>query len=559
MGITENAERNIRQALADYWAHTAEAFRVYDSISGSFIERLARDSTRAKRELRELFSKSPAWDEKLDALVINGTRTHDPDLQLVHKLAFQILDPAFSRTGGETRETFYQAVDFFANPGYETGRSIEAIKSLAPKAYAPNKKPSRIFRAMCDALQVSCYDAGSAFQQLYAQFADELTAKKIGFKLYVSINPAHFLTMSNPKEDSRGSTLTSCHSLNSTEYEYNVGCTGYARDRWSFIAFTASDPQKPETLNNRKTTRQIFAYKPGNGLLLQSRLYNTGGGTQGAQEDSALYRDLIQRELSDLEGAPNLWKTYFFLGGKESCVYTGTGFGGYADWTYENFDGKVSIRADREASSYESLTVGTYGLCVSCAEEIDSGLYCTDCAPGGVFCDCCENSVPETHEVYGRDGNEERVCGSCRDEYYCCCDRCGDYFHRDIISEIDNDYICEVCREAAYECCAECGDYHFEDDMYEVYDSDGCKVYVCSNCRDEHYDECAHCGGYVHHDSIVRAYDVDSNCIVICNDCRDKHFAECDSCGDIFDEDAMDYGLCPTCQDGAENVMEAVM
>ena len=42
--------------------------------------------------------------------------------------------------------------------------------------------------------------------------------------------------------------------------------------------FTVADPADKETLNNRKTTRQVFAYKPGNGLLLQSRMYNTSGG-----------------------------------------------------------------------------------------------------------------------------------------------------------------------------------------------------------------------------------------------------------------------------------------
>ncbi len=77
-------------------------------------------------------------------------------------------------------------------------------------------------------------------------------------------------------------------------------------------AYSASDPDKSETLNNRKTTRQIFAYKPKNGLLLQSRLYNTHGGTCGAQAESKLYRDLVQREISELEGVPNLWKTETF-------------------------------------------------------------------------------------------------------------------------------------------------------------------------------------------------------------------------------------------------------
>ncbi len=152
----------------------------------------------------------------------------------------------------------------------------------------------------------------SELQSALKQLADN-RRKKIDFKLYVSLNPAHFITMSNPKDDKRGDTLTSCHSFNSTSYSYNNGCSGYARDEYTFITFVAADPSNPETLNNRKTMRQIFAYKPGNGLLLQSRLYNTSGGTYGAQEDSKLYRDLVQREISDLEGAPNLWQTYGYL------------------------------------------------------------------------------------------------------------------------------------------------------------------------------------------------------------------------------------------------------
>ena len=202
--------------------------------------------------------------------------------------------------------------------------------------------------------------------------------------------------MSNPKGDHRGTTLTSCHSFNSTEYEYNNGCTGYARDKVSFIAFTVADPADKETLNNRKTTRQVFAYKPGNGLLLQSRMYNTSGGVYGASEDSKLYRDLIQREISMLENVPNLWKTYPTVGEKSFCVERGDGFGGYPDWEYENFDGKVSIRADHE-EDFRSLVVGSYGLCVSCGCETSYGVYCEDCKDGrgGNYCECCEEYVDE--------------------------------------------------------------------------------------------------------------------------------------------------------------------
>ena len=365
----ELAKKNLWQAIDDYKAHTYMT-DILDEITESFVNRLAEDSTRAKEELRTLFRRSPVWNEELDALVINGTRTHDPDYDRVYELAEEILSPARLMTDSETNQKIALAIRYFMKPRYgkeERQEAIAAIKELAPNAYAPNKKPSRIFKALCDALKVSDDTAGSDFQRLYAQFADEISSRKIPFKLFVSLNPAHFLTMSNPKEDKRGDMLTSCHSLNSTHYEYNCGCTGYARDNYTFIVFTAKDPDDPETLNNRKNSRQIFAYKPGNGLLLQSRLYDANGGTRGTQEDSKLYRDLIQREISELEGAVNLWKTCDYVGNLLCKIEPGKGFGGYPDWQYEEFDAKLSIRSDHEFD-FEPFEVGTSGLCICCGD-----------------------------------------------------------------------------------------------------------------------------------------------------------------------------------------------
>ena len=127
------------------------------------------------------------------------------------------------------------AVRFFTNPEDDPEEYIKALTELAPKAYAPKKKLSRVFRALCDALGITDNTAGSDFQRLFAQIADELATRPETFQLFVSLNPAHWLTMSNPKEDLRGSTMVSCHSFNSTEYSFNCGCTGYARDTTSFI------------------------------------------------------------------------------------------------------------------------------------------------------------------------------------------------------------------------------------------------------------------------------------------------------------------------------------
>ena len=207
--LKEQLCKNIWTALDDYFRH-ADSDDVYENISEQFVNRLAQDAINGKRALRELFRKSQGWDENLQAIVINGTKTHNPDYILVHNLANSILRPVKWDADCDKLTLIDRAICFFSRPyDKEADYYIDAINHLAPQAYAPRKKRSRIFKAICDSLGVTDLSAGSQFQHLFAQFADELSTKKIDFKLFVSIHPAHFLTMSNPKRDNRGSTLTS--------------------------------------------------------------------------------------------------------------------------------------------------------------------------------------------------------------------------------------------------------------------------------------------------------------------------------------------------------------
>ena len=548
--VIERAERNIRQALRDYRAHTGQT-EVLDDVSDAFITRLARDSSYAKQELRELFSKSPVWCEDIDALVINGTRTHNPDYKRIRELAKDILYTAFveakARGDNDRYADLEAAVEFFANPSLDQPSLFtDAINRLAPKAYAPGKKLSRVFKAICTKLGVADETAGSEFQHLYAQFADELTARKIGFKLYVSINPAHFLTMSNPKCDHRGNTLTSCHSFNSTEYDYNNGCSGYARDNYTFIVFTVDDPSNPETLNNRKTTRQIFVYKPGNGLLLQSRMYNTSGGVYGAAEDSKLYRDLVQREISMLEEKPNLWKTCKFYGSDFATdIYASEDFGGYPDWTYENFDAHVSVRKDR-AEDFEELEIGAAGLCICCGEEISSGLYCDDCKQGENYCEHCEEYTQgDLYEVHDSHGNTLMVCEDCRENHYTCCEDCGGWFPNDYMYETaDGRSICESCHDD-YSYCEYCEELYPYDDLHTAYDTCGNEIQVCGDCLEEHYTECADCGEYHPNDCVYAVYNESGDAQHVCEDCLSEYYEECPHCGECVK--ICDDGTCPCC------------
>ena len=494
----QQAAENIRRALKEYGAHTRQQ-DILEDVTDSFIERLARDSVEAKQDLRDLFSKSPVWNPELDALVINGTRTHNPDPNRITVLVDRILHEAICKMDGLQYLAYRQAMGFFEVPdlaGEELEESIRALNVLAPDAYKPGKKKSRVFKALCQALGVVDETQGSDFQKLYAQFADELTSKKLDFKLYVSINPAHFLTMSNPKGDDRGSTLTSCHSFNNTAYPYNCGCSGYARDKVTFIVFTVDDPTNPGSFNNRKTTRQIFAYRPGSGLLLQSRMYNTSGGVYGADKDSQLYRDLIQREISALECEPNLWKTYHSYDEYYSrYVDSGYGFGGYEDWIYDNFDGHISFRADCDMDTVKPLIVGTYGLCVMCGDEISEGMYCDDCVQ---TCDRCGDRCYETFPVYNPVGNEIYVCSRCNNEYFFRCDCCGEYHDREDMTWVGEDTYCNSCLEETCEQCYHCGEWHRREDMTRIVLADGREVYVCEEC-DSRYDyvTCPHCGDSV--------------------------------------------------------------
>lgn len=544
--IIEQAEQNIRTALEDYARHTS-ATAVLDDVSDDFVKRLARDSSTAKQGLRELFSQSPVWDSKLDALVINGTRTHDPDPDRIEQLACTILYDQMHGVDTSRRDLVVYAIRFFSRPNADAdlrAQYVSAIKQLAPRAYAPSRKPSRIFKALCEALGVADERAGSSFQRLYALFADELSAKRIGFKLFVSINPAHFISMSNPKRDERGQMLTSCHSFNSTEYSYNVGCTGYARDNTSFIVFTVSDPADAESLNNRKTSRQIFAYRPGSGLLLQSRMYNTSGGVYGAVAESKLYRDLVQREISALEDAPNLWKTTASTGDRSHLVVPGCGFGGYCDWTYDNFDGHISTRIDYSADS-APLKVGTWGLCVMCGCETNHGVYCEDCDPEAEnreICECCGEVADELYTVHDSDGEEILVCETCRDEHYAYCDMCGEYYPCANVDYIDGHNVCGSCLDEYCAECAECGEYHLLSKMRSA-QKNGEEVYVCGDCMEDYY-YCAHCDELHHIDDLRTLYRADGDTELVCGDCED-YYTKCPHCDELIEISS--DGTCPHC------------
>lgn len=518
----ELVKSNIEKALEDYGSHTSS--HVLEDVSNKFIERLAKDNVTAKNELRNMLRKSPAWNEELDALVINGTRTHNPDPDRIDDIAYDLLAPYIKEAKKqENYDAQYRvisdALDFFKfieMAPEKKQKAVDAINKLAPNVYVEGKKKSRIFMGICKALGIVDEAAGSDFQKNYAKIADEMNGRKLDFKLFVSVGAQHFITMSNPKNDNRGTTLTSCHSFNSTEYSYNNGCSGYARDAVTMIAFTVADPTDAESLNNRKTTRQLFMYKSDSGIFLQSRMYNTSGGTRGEQEESKLYRDLIQREISECEGTTNLWSTRKYRSDSVDFEFESvSGFGGYPDWTYSEFNPMVSIKKER-LNDYKLFKIGAAGLCISCGKECSSGLYCDDCDEGS-RCEECGDSCDEDDltRVYDECGNESYVCDACLESHYHYCAHCEEYNHEDIgryyNSGENRIWLCNDCHSEHYTVCSDCGNTVDRDDVTRVIDSYFDEVSVCTECLDSNYTRCSDCHQY-HHDSHVNDDGVCVNC-----------------------------------------------
>lgn len=516
--IANRAERDIQTAVQVYTERTTET-AILDDISPAFIHRLAVDSTDAKKDLREFLSRSPLWVPELDALKIPGELPAEINADHIDTIADLILFPATITNDPETARDIRYLREFVVRD-YVTDDMIDALTRIDAKAYKPGKKKTRIFRDCCKALGIADESAGSDFSRNFAKLSDMLNASPKKFNLYVSINPAHFLTMSNPKSDRRGSTLTSCHSLNSTEYPYNCGCSGYARDGVTMIAFTVADDDDPETFFNRKTTRQIYAYKPGNGVLLQSRMYNTSGGTYGAANETAVYRALIEKEIAELENVPNVWKIKDSWKHYSDYAVADDDFGGYADWTYSNMDGKICV-LDAFADTAESLTIGAAGLCVVCGEETSEGMYCDDHRNDGTKCDDCGDYENEDNMywVYHRERGyreERHVCEWCADRNYSRCDCCEEYYNNDDLTRVSGgDYVCSECLADNYEECEDCGEWVRSDDLIRVVDEDGNDRYICEDCRIGGYTWCDECEEY-------RPDEMFSEYRGICDECAEK-------------------------------------
>ena len=98
--VIAHLEAQIVKGLEDYFAFVASSPVQLNDFSPAFIHRLAVDAYYSKYELREMMRKSPAWNEELQAWVINGNRTHEPDQKYIREMVAELLSPAVNEKTG---------------------------------------------------------------------------------------------------------------------------------------------------------------------------------------------------------------------------------------------------------------------------------------------------------------------------------------------------------------------------------------------------------------------------------------------------------------------------
>lgn len=129
-------------------------------------------------------------------------------------------------------------------------------------------------------------------------------------------------------------------------------------------------------------------------------------------------------------------------------------------------------------------------LCADCGKPINTDtdehwtiangdIVCNDCIDGCFYCDeCGEYFHWDTGRLVRNRQNEKvYVCDDCLDSYYCCCEECDNYYHRDNIANVDGVNVCDDCLENCYYRCDECGEYVHESDAHEINGR-----YYCDTC-----------------------------------------------------------------------------
>lgn len=455
------------------------------------VNAIVERSIDSKEELIDMLRKHPNWNEERGAVVFKNYT--------------EIREANFAEACGCIR----CAISYFDyNNKYEkiiynlttkitssevTEEMLEYIKehkeSYGEFRIRKGQKITKVFRKMLDAgikEDKKYRNDDSLFTYIereYAKFADYTKPAELKRNLYLSINPADFLLMSN------GNSWSSCHYFDGC---HRGGTLSYALDRSSMILFTTEAKENIYDVLERKINRQVYCYQ--NAQLLQSRLYPSYNDLNKAK----LYRNLVEEIICECTGMDNLW---FVRSDVNKFNVDSYGDLHYPDWHYSDYNTRFCINKGFINDDLTSIKVGSDGACPVCGDAIEESesFHCYSHGNNRTECACCgEWYDSDDCEEFYINGEWVNVCWRCReDDRIIWCARCDSWHYEENMTvTVDGHMLCTSCIEYVSQ-CDHCEEYcRYESNLNLAYDANGNEIYVCNSCLNE-LDICPHCGnGY---------------------------------------------------------------
>lgn len=259
----------------------------------------------------------------------------------------------------EEYSRFTSAIDIFK---YITSSTIlERGEHLAEYKITNGMKTSRAFNKVCHHFKA---DKAPMYNKEFAKYADMVSGLKRKIKFFISVNPLDYLTMSF------GVNWASCHTIdkynrrnmpNNYSGAYCGGTMSYMLDSTSVITYVHNE--MPENYETGKVYRNMF-HLGGDGVLLQGRVYPQGN--DGCTDLYKEFRFIMQKELTKMLGLDkNKWIKRGSVNRVESIGVH------YRD--YNSFsDCNISYPTERPLCQYQTITVGSEGICPYCGESADN-------------------------------------------------------------------------------------------------------------------------------------------------------------------------------------------
>lgn len=225
----------------------------------------------------------------------------------------------------------------------------------------PGMKTSRAFNRVCTHYG---FTDTKDYNKRFAEYADLIAGGTRHMKLYISLNPLDYLTMSF------GKSWASCHTIDKTNKRhmpnhysgsYCGGTLSYMLDSCSFITFIHNSVPD-DIVTEGKIYRNMFHFDKENYVLIQGRVYPQGN--DGATDLYKTIRNSVQKELSACLGqTEDKWvrRTSFAADIQSEGAH-------YRDYDCFRNNCVESYLRCNDIPRLFSKTIGHTGVCLRCGE-----------------------------------------------------------------------------------------------------------------------------------------------------------------------------------------------